>query len=160
MTQKEPTKVQTSERSLTIERVFPTSPERLFAAWTDPALVREWLAPGPMTCVVPIYDVRKGGRWRIEMSGRGPDGKPMSMSYEGTFDEVTPGKRIVMLWPPAMPSVEPGADDPPSVVTVTFAPVAGGTLMRLTQDGMPHREGAENAAYGWQMAFENLARLA
>lgn len=159
MTPKETTKVQLNEKSLTIERVYPTSPERLYQAWTDPALVGQWLAPGPMKCSAPIYDVRKGGRWRIEMSGRGPDGRLMEMSYEGTFDEVTPGKRIVMLWPPAMPSVEPGADDPPSVVTATFTPVSGGTLLRLTQDGMPNRDGAQNAAYGWEMAFENLARI-
>lgn len=159
MTPKETAKVLTNERSVTIERVYHTSPERLFQAWTDPALVCQWLAPGPMKCSVPVYDVRKGGRWRIEMSGRGPDGKQMSMAYEGTFDEVTPGKRVVMLWPPAMPSVDPEADDPPSVVVVTFTPVSGGTLLRLTQDGMPNKEGAGNAAYGWESAFEKLAAI-
>lgn len=161
MTTKESAKTTLSDKSLTIERVYHTSPERLYQAWTDPKLVGQWLAPGPMKCSVPVYDVRKGGRWRIDMSGRTPDGKPMEMSYEGTFDEVTPGKKIVMLWPPAsMPGVEPDADDPPSVVIATFTPVAGGTLLRLTQDGMPNRDGAENAAYGWEMAFENLARVA
>lgn len=159
MTPDEKANVQLNEKSLTIERMYPTNPERLFQAWTDPSLVAKWLAPGPMTCRVAPYDVRKGGRWRIEMSGQGPDGEPWGMTYEGTFDEVVPNKRIVMLWPPAMPGVEPGAEDAPSVVTATFTPVAGGTMLRLTQDNMPHRDGAQNAAYGWEMAFENLAAL-
>lgn len=148
----------TTDKSLTIERVYPTSPERMFQAWTDPALVAQWLAPGPMKCSVPLYEPRKGGRFRIEMSGPGPDGEAMSMVYEGTFEEVTP-QRIVMLWPPAMPGVDPSASDPPSVVTITFTPVAGGTRMRLTQDGMPDEEGAQNAAMGWEFAFEKMAKL-
>lgn len=159
MTPKDSAKITLSDKSLTIERVYHTSPERLYQAWTDPKLVGQWLAPGPMKCSVPVYDVRKGGKWRIDMSGRGPDGTPMEMSYEGTFDEVTPGRRIVMLWPPAMPGVDPDGDDPPSVVIATFTPVEGGTLLRLTQDGMPNRDGAQNAAYGWEMAFENLSRV-
>lgn len=148
-----------TENDLTIERFYPTRPERLFQAWTDPALVCQWLAPGPMKCTLPIYETRKEGRFRIEMSGRGPDGRPMTMAYDGTFDEVTPA-RIVMLWPPAMAGLVPGAKDPPSVVTITFTPVTGGTRLRLTQGGMPNREGAENAAYGWESAFEKLARFA
>lgn len=156
---KETSTMQADAKSVTIDRIYHTSPERLFQAWTDPELVRQWFAPGPMECKVPLYEARKGGRWRLEMSGRGPDGKEMTMAYEGTFDEVTPGKRIVMLWPPAMPSVEPSASDPPSVVTVTFTPVPGGTRLRLTQDGMPHKEGAENAGMGWMSAMEKLATI-
>jgi uncharacterized protein YndB with AHSA1/START domain len=160
MIPKDKAHVQTNENSVTIERFYATTPERLYQAWTDPKLVCQWLAPGPMRCDVTAYDVRSGGKWRLQMRGRGPDGQPMSMDYEGTFAEVAPGKRIVMLWPPAMPGVEPGAKDPPSRVVVTFTPVPGGTRLMLTQDGMPDRDGAQNAAYGWEMAFENLARLA
>jgi uncharacterized protein YndB with AHSA1/START domain len=156
---KDPTTIETNEKSLTIDRVYMTSPERLFQAWTDPALACQWLAPGPMKCSIPIYEPRKGGRFRIEMSGHGPDGKPMTMTYDGTFDDVTPGKRIVMLWPPAMPGVDPDADDPPSVVTITFTPVVGGTRLRLTQDGMPSKEGAGHAAMGWASTFEKLAGI-
>lgn len=159
MTQKDQGTMHTTETTVTIDRVFPTRPERLWQAWTDPELVRQWLAPGPMTCKVARYEVRKGGRWRLELSGPGPGGKPMHMVYEGTFDEVTPGKRIVMLWPPAMPSVEPGPDDPPSVVTIEFIPVPGGTRLRLTQDGMPNKEGAGHAGMGWMSSFEKLARM-
>lgn len=156
---KDKTTIETDETSLSVERTYFTSPERLYQAWTDPALVAQWLAPGPMKCSVPVYDVRKGGKWRIEMRGPGPNGKEMQMVYEGTFAEVTPGKRIVMLWPPAMPGVDPEADDPPSVVTITFSPVAGGTRLKLTQDGMPNKEGAGHAAMGWEFAFEKLAAL-
>ena len=155
MSTNDPATMTTTPTSVTIDRVFPTRPERLFQAWTDPALVQQWLAPGPMRCKVPIYEPRKGGRFRIEFSGQGPDGRPMSMSYEGTFDEVTP-QRIVMLWPPAMPPGETGKA-PPSVVTITFTPVPGGTRMRLTQGGMPNEEGAQNAGFGWTSAFEKLA---
>lgn len=155
----DPATMKTTATTVTIDRVFPTSPERLFQAWTDPKLVAQWLAPGPMTCTLPVYEPRKGGRFRIEFRGKGPDGSPMVMHYEGTFDEVTPGKRIVMFWPPAMPAVEGSADDPPSVVTVTFEAVPGGTRLRLTQDGMPNKEGAGHAGMGWMSAFEKLARL-
>lgn len=159
MTRKQAASTQTDEKSLTIERFYGTTQERLFQACTDPQLVGQWLAPGPMRCRIPVYEARKGGRFRIEMTGRGPDGKAMTMEYEGTFDEVTPHERIVMLWPPAMPGVDPDEDDPPSVVTITLTPVAGGTRLRLTQDGMPNKEGAGHAAMGWESALEKLANV-
>lgn len=46
-----------------LERVFDASPEALYAAWTEPELMRGWLGR------IPEADVRVGGRYRIESDG-------------------------------------------------------------------------------------------
>ncbi len=37
----------TAPTSVTIVRTFACPIDEVFAAWTDPALLRRWLAPGP-----------------------------------------------------------------------------------------------------------------
>ena len=155
MTTKETTTVHTDDKSVTLERTYNATPERLYEAWTDPKLFARWLAPGPMMKVeLPTYEARKGGRFRIEMTGPGRDGKESTFVYEGTFDDLVPRERVVMTWQVA------AAEEsyPPSVVTATFTPVEGGTRMRLTQD-VPSEDFAKGAAAGWSYAFEQLANV-
>ena len=158
MNTKNTTTVHIDERRLTIDRIYNATPERLFEAWTNPALVSQWLAPGPMKCSLPVYDARRGGRFRIEMTGRGPDGVERTFVYEGTFDELIPGERVVMTWQSAAPAGASRESDPPSVVTATFTPVEGGTRMRLTQD-VPNAEFAKGASAGWGYALDKLANV-
>jgi uncharacterized protein YndB with AHSA1/START domain len=50
-------------------RVFNTSPEALFRAWTDPALLSQWWGPAGFTNTFYEFDPRPGGRWRFTMHG-------------------------------------------------------------------------------------------
>jgi uncharacterized protein YndB with AHSA1/START domain len=53
-------------RFLRITRRFAASPERVFDAWIDPALVRQWLFAMPMDQAhTAELDPRAGGRWTI-----------------------------------------------------------------------------------------------
>ena len=46
--------------------------EKIFRAWTEPALTKQWFAPLPWTTPMVEVDVRVGGSSLIVM--RGPDG--------------------------------------------------------------------------------------
>ena len=55
-----------SPTEIRIERRFAFPPERLFAAHTDPALIREWmLGPGGWTMPVCEVDLRVGGHLAV-----------------------------------------------------------------------------------------------
>jgi uncharacterized protein YndB with AHSA1/START domain len=83
-----------SEREIRVERIFGAPRERVFAIYTDPALIPEWWGPRDTTAVVDAMDVRPGGSWRFVM--RGPDGS--ETGFRGTYREVTPPERIVQTF--------------------------------------------------------------
>ncbi len=77
-----------SDRSARIERIFNAPRERVWRAYTEPALVAQWWGRGnPLT--VEKYDVVKGGHWRfVEHSDHGHHG------FEGRFSAVEPMTRL------------------------------------------------------------------
>jgi uncharacterized protein YndB with AHSA1/START domain len=55
--------------TVTLHRDYPHPPERLFAAWTDVELVRQWFGCGPgMLWTVHEWDVRPGGAIRVSLT--------------------------------------------------------------------------------------------
>ncbi|MHB8893418.1 MAG: SRPBCC domain-containing protein, partial [Candidatus Limnocylindrales bacterium] len=46
------------------EREFGAPPELVFRAWTEPALLAQWLGPRRLTMRVDTWELRDGGRWR------------------------------------------------------------------------------------------------
>jgi len=51
-----------SDRELIITRIIDAPRERVFKAWTDPELLKQWFAPLPYTTLVAELDVRPGRR--------------------------------------------------------------------------------------------------
>jgi len=80
-----------SDLELRIERVFNAPRDRVFAAYTDPALIPQWW--GAET-VVEQMDVRTGGSWRfVAHYANGYDA-----AFSGTYREVTPPEKIVQTF--------------------------------------------------------------
>ena len=61
------------DRELVLTRIIDAPREKLFRAWTDPDLLKQWFAPLPYTTPVAELDVRPGGANLVVM--RSPDGK-------------------------------------------------------------------------------------
>jgi uncharacterized protein YndB with AHSA1/START domain len=83
-----------AEREIVTERVFDAPRERVFATYTDPALIPQWWGPRRMTTAVDQMDVRPGGSWRFVM--REPDGQ--EIGFKGIYREVAPPERIVQTF--------------------------------------------------------------
>lgn len=90
------TEINTSERSLTIQRTFDAPRERVWEAWTEPELVAEWWGPDGFTNTIHEMDVRPGGVWRFVMHGS--DG--VDYQNEIVYDEVVEPERLVYTHPP------------------------------------------------------------
>lgn len=92
-------------QDLTISRLVRAPRARLWQAWSDPRLLKEWWCPKPWTTEVRAFDLRAGGDFHTFM--RGPDGG--TSDNPGCFLEVLPQQRIVMTsmltggWRPAQP---------------------------------------------------------
>jgi uncharacterized protein YndB with AHSA1/START domain len=64
-TQKSTTSV--DGRDLILRRTIDAPPEKVFRAWTDPVLLKEWFTPKPWTTAHIETDVRPGGSTRFVM---------------------------------------------------------------------------------------------
>ena len=111
-----------TDREIHVERVFDAPRDRVFAAYTDPALIPEWYGPRDGTTIVDAMDVRPGGAWRFVF--RGADGS--ENAFRGTYREVTPPERLVQTfeWE--------GLPGHVSIETATFIDLGGRTKVVTT----------------------------
>src|SRR5713226_5447775 len=78
-------------RDLILTRIIDATREKVFRAWTEPALLKQWFAPLPWTTPIVETDVRVGGSSLIVM--RGPDGQ--EFPSRGVYLEVIENQRLV-----------------------------------------------------------------
>jgi uncharacterized protein YndB with AHSA1/START domain len=132
--------------SLTIKRRFNASPEKVFAAWTDPEKVKRWMGPGAVVVLSAENDARTGGRYRWLM--KAPDGEQHDV--RGVYREVEPNEKLVFTWAwKTTPERE-------SLVTLTFKPDGGGTLMTLMHEQFFDEEARDHHQGGWNGSLEKL----
>jgi uncharacterized protein YndB with AHSA1/START domain len=140
---------------LHLERVLDAPPERIYAAWTDPALLRRWWAAAPgWTTPEATTDVRVGGAYRLSM--RGTDG--IVRTVVGEYLEVDPPRRLVYTWK-WVSSEYPAPDDGVTVVSVDF--IAEGTATRVVLEQRDHHDeaGRDSHGRGWRGCLDSLERL-
>jgi len=134
---------------LTIRRVIPAPREEVFAAWTEPELLRQWWGPGPVSCPEAHVDLREGGEYRLanrEASG--------SITWIfGRFERVRPPEELVYTW---TVSIVPGG---PTLVRVLFLPHADGTEIVLKHERFALEAVREMHAQGWTGCLDKLAAL-
>ena len=56
-----------SEIKLVINKNINASVEKVYEAWTDPALIKKWFGPGGMTVPNAETDLEVGGEYLIHM---------------------------------------------------------------------------------------------
>jgi len=79
-----------TDRTIRVERIFDATRDRVWRAYTEPALVAQWWGRGNKLAIEKMEVVR-GGHWRyVEHT---PNGE--THGFEGRYREVTPQDRIV-----------------------------------------------------------------
>jgi len=144
-----------ADDAVVIERTFDAPVHVVWRMWTEPEHFSAWYGPAGATVVVAEMDVRVGGRRRVAMEVRTPDG-PMRLSFTGEYLEVVDDERLVYT---DVMSAEHGAVPPPAGHTATEVRVelhalGDRTRVVLTHLGVP--PGSPGAA-GWEMALDQLA---
>ncbi len=111
----------TAARELVINRIIDAAPEKLYRAWTEPALLKQWFAPKPWTTPGAELYVRPGGGNLITM--RSPEGQ--DMPNPGMYLEVVPNKRLVFT-DAYTKNWEPKDGNPFMTVILTFEDMGNG----------------------------------
>ena len=111
-----------NDREVVITRAVDAPRRLVFAAWTDPRHIPQWMGwPEGWTMPVCEMDLRPGGAWRFVW--RKADGAEMEMS--GIVREVSPPERLVTTerWDPEWPE---------TVNTLLLTESGGKTTITLT----------------------------
>ncbi len=82
---------ETARHELVLMREIDAPREKIFRAWTDPQLLKQWFCPKPWGVSYAELDVRTGGSSVIVMNG--PNGEVVD--NRGVYLEVVPNEKIV-----------------------------------------------------------------
>ena len=143
------------ERSVThstfvIERNYPATPERVFAAFSDPAKKRRWFTEDLETDEFTM-DFRVGGRERKRFRAK----NGFVFANDTVYLDIVPGRRIVFAYTMAMDSNRISS----SQATVELLPAEKGTDLIFTEQGafFEGADGPQRREGGWRKLLEQLA---
>jgi uncharacterized protein YndB with AHSA1/START domain len=149
-----------SEFDLVLTRHMAVAPERVYRAWTEPELLKQWFAPKPVVIREVEFQLRPGGRMYVLMVM--PDGT--EYPNEGCVLVVEPNRRLVFtecLSGGFRPIEKPML---PMTAEVTFAPDGDGTLYtaKALHASAETRDQHEKMGFhdGWGTAATQLEALA
>jgi uncharacterized protein YndB with AHSA1/START domain len=142
---------------LVFTRVIAAPPEKLYRAWTEPALITQWFTPPPYTTPHAETDVRPGGSSLVVM--RSPEG--LEEPNRGVYLEVVPNQRLVLTdaytqaWEPS--------EKPFMTLILTFEREGAGTrytarALHWSEAGRKQHEEMGFHA-GWSAATDQLEAL-
>lgn len=111
------------DRYVVATRRFAASPEAVYRAHTDPAIIQQWmLGPDGWAMPVCVNEARPGGKIRYEWS----DGAGNGFYLTGEFVALEPFRRIVHVERMHLPDPTPDNN-----VETIFEADRGGTLMTM-----------------------------
>jgi uncharacterized protein YndB with AHSA1/START domain len=145
-----------SEREIRVERIFRAPRERVWRAFTEPALLAQWWGRGNKLDILR-FEPERGGHWRFVEHAGGE-----SHGFEGRFREVTPMERIAWTFEwDGMPGYV-------AVDTVVFEDLGDGRTKIVTtslfhtteeRDGMLGAMFGEDGKRGLHESYAALDRL-
>jgi len=146
------------ERELVITRILGAPRDKIFRAWTEADLLKQWFAPKPFATSHVELDVRPGGSSLIVM--RGPDGT--EMASRGIYLEVVENERLVFT--DAFTSAWEPSEKPFLTVILTFEAIDQSTryTARARHWSSADREMHESMGFheGWGQCADQLLQVA
>jgi uncharacterized protein YndB with AHSA1/START domain len=139
--------------TFTIERNYPSAPQRVFAAFSDPAKKRRWFAADDKDFQVEKFemDFRVGGIERSRFRVQG-----MECVNDTFYTDIVPDRRIVIAYTMTLG----GKRISSSQATVELLPAEKGTDLIFTEQGafFEGADGPQMRQEGWTKLLESLAR--
>ena len=147
-----------AERSVThstfvIERTYPALPERVYAAFSDPAKKRKWFAEGEES-EIEYYalDFREGGREEARFRAR----NGWKFTNHTIYQDIQPNRHIVFAYTMSMGDKRISS----SQATVEFLTTAKGTNLVFTEQSafFEGADGPKMREDGWRLLLESLGK--
>ena len=141
-------------REIVVDEVFPHSPETIWKALTDGALIRRWMPMEPTG-----FEAVEGNRFTFQTAPGG--------AWDGTIHceviEVVPAERFAFSWKGGHETNVGYGAPLDTVVTFTLSKAPEGTRVRLVHSGfvLPKNETAfTGMSKGWPKVVHDLGACA
>ena len=141
----------TESNTVKLHRIFTAPPERVFKAFIDPDALVKWMAPHGFTAKVHHLDAKVGGTYKMSFSNFSTGS---SHSFGGTYHEIIPNQLLRYSDQFDDPNL-PGNIE----VIIQFKAVSVGTVVHITQSGIPEVIPVEACYLGWQESLQLLTLL-
>ena len=142
---------------------FIKAPQQtIYRAFTDPAALAVWLAPGDMTGVIHSFDYRVGGGYQMSLyypsSESSAQGKTSEREdrYTARFVELSPPEKIVEVI--IFDTIDP-AFSGEMIMEITLEPEEDGTTVSIVFKDIPPGIRPEDNELGTRSTLEKLARF-
>lgn len=147
------------EARIRIERILRAPPERVFRAFLEPDLMRQWVTPDDLDLDRIVVEARVGGRVEVWHSRHGVS----TGKFEGRFVRIDPPRELVYHW--AFVGTEPEKGEYyDTLVRVLLRPWGDGqTQVTIVHERLEAlREGAPEIyprlSPGWENCLDKLER--
>jgi uncharacterized protein YndB with AHSA1/START domain len=142
-------------------KIIKASREALYHAFTDPAALAVWLAPGEMTGKIHSFDLRVGGGYQMSLFYPSTEKESLGKTadkedrYTARFVELTPPSRIVQ-------AIIFDSHDPAfageMIMEVTLEAEGTATKVTFIFRNIPPGIRPEDNEAGTELTLEKLAR--
>lgn len=150
-----PLKLFKKTKQIAFDRTYDAPPARVWKAWTDPDLLRQWWGPENTLITDCDIDLRVGGTIRVVMEAGEGMGKYKGTRWpmEGSFTSIEPETLLSY-------DARSWTDGQQETTTIehtnriTFSPVGDATQVRLTIDITNIGPKAKMAAFGMKWGYK------
>ncbi len=144
------------QHQINISKDFKATANEVFAAWTDPEMLRSWFGPEGVKTESASVDLRVGGNYSFTMLL--PDGQ--SVIHRGEYRVIDKPNRLVFTWILEGQECEGSKEKyGETLVTLEFQEKENTTTLILTHDFLPDTTSKEAHEYGWQGSLDCLAKI-
>jgi uncharacterized protein YndB with AHSA1/START domain len=145
---------------LTQTRVIRAPRARVYEAWTNPEIIKQWFGPVGMHCTRASSDARVGGAYLMEAKptpeaiAANPACADRGGAATGIYTKVVPNELLQFTWNASWSPSEL------SLVTISLKDVDGGTEITLLLENFASEQSRDGHNQGWASVLDKLAALA
>ncbi len=142
----------TPDSTIVLSQSIAAPPEKVFAAWVDPAVMRDWYAPtDDFTATIAEVDLKVGGAYTVGMQRKD---RADPFVVRGQYCRIEPPSLLSFTWAWETPR----RDEHETQITLEFRPSEGGTELTLTHERFRDEEQRKQHTQGWTGCLDRLAR--